>query len=194
MVKAVLITFRPLIVIVIAAGLAVFSGAASAEPFGETACAALADEQTKLIKDGVIADRDRGPEWARANLGAGRIKEILHSIEVDEQLMFRCRIGGLTVAAKRAGEQADKIELNPNATAVKPEAGAADEKTNKNGAAAAKEHPKPTKRKARPHKRKPKPKHNDAYSPPKAATSIFPMPMKAPSASAEDTAPDSLAP
>lgn len=170
------------------AGLALIAlpGAAAAEPFDKTTCAALVEEQSKLEKDGVIADRERGPEWAKANLSAERVRVILHSIEVDEQLMFRCRIGGLTVAAKRAGEQADKIELNPNDPDAKQTKNAPGEKkaparksrhknkTAPKSEAAADTAPEKPRKPVR-HRKRAKPKHNDAYSP-TASTSAAPAP------------------
>lgn len=196
MVKATLQNWRHVAFAGIA--LAALSSAAIAEPLSQTVCKALIEEQAQLTKRGVIADRERGPEWAKANVGAERVKEILHSIDVEEQLLFRCRIGGLTVAAKRAGEQADKIELNPNnpdaakpgakgtppaAGQKAPPAGHKVHRKKTNDAAAAadagEDQPKPVRRKKT---RKHKPKVNDAYSPPSATTSVMPNPFGSPSA------------
>ncbi|MCL4767710.1 MAG: hypothetical protein KJZ80_15900 [Hyphomicrobiaceae bacterium] len=65
-------------------------GSAGATPLDEPACAALEDEQSKLVLAGVKSSMERGPEWARANLPAARLKEIERLIQVEEQIAFRC--------------------------------------------------------------------------------------------------------
>ncbi len=53
-------------------------------------CRSLEAEKAQLAAGGVPADMSNGPEWAKANLPADRIQQILRYIFVDEQVRFRC--------------------------------------------------------------------------------------------------------
>lgn len=70
-----------------------------------------------LVAKGVPATMAKGPEWARTNLGAEQLKEILTFIQLEEDMKFRCddifakaeaeaarkTREALRLAAKRAG-------------------------------------------------------------------------------------------
>ena len=77
-------------------------------------CTQLRGEQANFVQTGILADLQRGPEWAKTNLGAPRLRDIEHFIALDEQLKFGCREATLTPEAMRAGEEALKIEANPD--------------------------------------------------------------------------------
>jgi hypothetical protein len=83
-------------------------------------CAQLRLEQTKLIKSGILNEMGKGPEWAKANLPAGRLSEIKHYIELDEQVRFGCRDAKLSADAKKASEAAARIEINSDADPTAP--------------------------------------------------------------------------
>ena len=88
-------------------------------------CAQLRSEQATFIQSGILADIQRGPEWAKANLAAERIREIELFITLDEQIKFGCREVTLTGDALRAGEAARRLEINPNADPTAPPPAAA---------------------------------------------------------------------
>lgn len=65
-------------------------GGVGAEKLDPAACDALRGEQAGLVAAGVRRDMERGPEWARANLGRDRLQQIAKLMSVEEQLIFRC--------------------------------------------------------------------------------------------------------
>jgi len=71
--------------------LAVALAQARASPLDADSCAKLQIEQTQLEFAGVEVDMAKGPEWAKTNLASGRLDQIRRFIEVEEQLLFRCR-------------------------------------------------------------------------------------------------------
>jgi hypothetical protein len=143
-------------------------------------CAQLKSEQATFIQSGILADVQRGPGWAKSNLAAERIREIELFITLDEQIKFGCREVTLTGDAIRAGEAAQRLELNPNAdpTAPPPAAkdgddGEAPDGTESGDAAdaapaAASPAAKPVLRPKSERRSQPaaKPKADDAYTPP----------------------------
>ena len=92
-------------------------GAASAERLNKESCKSLSVELDSLITAGVKGDMDRGPEWAKANLGPERLGEIKHLMELNEQLEFRCGSGSGT-----SSRLAKKPEVDDDATGKRPTA------------------------------------------------------------------------
>lgn len=74
-------------------------------------CHAFETERTTLVASGVDADMAKGPEWARANLPANRMQQIMRYIHVDEQLKFRCPEVFATAAVKAEEERARQEAL-----------------------------------------------------------------------------------
>lgn len=72
-------------------------------------CRANETERAELHKTGIVAEMDKGPEWAKANLPAERLQQILRYIHLDEQVMFRCG-DVFAEATVRQAEEAAKIE------------------------------------------------------------------------------------
>lgn len=68
------------------------SGGSRAERLDASACDGLRGEQARLVSAGARRDMERGPEWARANLGRDRLDQIAKLMSVDEQLIFRCTV------------------------------------------------------------------------------------------------------
>ena len=73
-------------------------------------CEAFAREHRGFVATGIRADMERGPEWAKANLPANRVQQILRFLFIEEQLRFRCeRIfaeAELIAMERRADEEA----------------------------------------------------------------------------------------
>ncbi len=65
-------------------------GRVGAVPLDDAACEQLKLEQAALLLSGTRENMAQGPDWAKANLPASKLKEIERLIEVDEQLLFRC--------------------------------------------------------------------------------------------------------
>jgi hypothetical protein len=72
------------------AALLIWPVGVTAAPLDQAACDGLKSERSALVAAGLEVDRNRGPEWAKANLAPDRLKLIERMIDVDEQLSFRC--------------------------------------------------------------------------------------------------------
>lgn len=60
------------------------------KPLTHSDCKALQADKADAVQQGLARDIARGPEWAKTNLGADRLREILRLIEIEELLTFRC--------------------------------------------------------------------------------------------------------
>lgn len=85
-------------------------------------CTSLRLEQIRFRASGVLDDMSKGPQWAKANLPAARLREIEQYIQLDEQVKFGCRDAKLSVEAERASEAAARIEINSDADPTAPAA------------------------------------------------------------------------
>lgn len=83
-------------------------------------CAQLRAEEKKFRQTGILNDMGKGPEWAKANLSAERLREVQHYIELDEQVQFGCRDARLSVDALKASAAAERIEINSDADPTIP--------------------------------------------------------------------------
>jgi outer membrane biosynthesis protein TonB len=64
---------------------------ARAAPLDAETCTKLMIEQGALEKAGVEQDMAKGVEWAKANLGLEKLGQVRRFIELEEQIVFRCR-------------------------------------------------------------------------------------------------------
>jgi hypothetical protein len=178
-------------------------GPAAAAALDQDACAQLKTELLQLELAGTRASMAKGPDWAKANLGADKLQQIKRLMEVDEQILFRCQGKPLVVlpegvdgeaaavpadrgkdaAAKPAGESkgAAKDALAPagkakaGAPAAAKAAGAGAKAPAGTAAGTAKATPEPVATATPPKpKPKPKPKADDAYRPAPAAPAATP--------------------
>jgi hypothetical protein len=62
-----------------------------AAPLDAESCGKLKVEQGQLEDAGVEQDMAKGAEWAKANLGLEKLQRVQRFIEIEEQLLFRCR-------------------------------------------------------------------------------------------------------
>lgn len=83
-------------------------------------CTQLRLEQTKSLKSGIVNDISKGPEWAKTNLSADRVREIARYIKLDEEVRFGCRDAKLSADAEKASKAAARIELNSDADPIAP--------------------------------------------------------------------------
>ncbi len=86
-------------------------GAAVAAPLDAAACDAASAEQSQLSD--IPAVLERGPVWAKSNVGPATLKRVARWIELQEQLSFRCGRGRVTAEAQRAAAAAELIENPP---------------------------------------------------------------------------------
>lgn len=104
----------PGLIIGLSGGAANAAGATPAR-FGGATCIGLRAEQQKFIETGILADFQRGPEWAKANASPERLREIEAYIRLDEDVKFGCRDAVLSPDAELARDAAKRLELDPNA-------------------------------------------------------------------------------
>lgn len=83
-------------------------------------CVQLRAEEAKFRQSGILNDMSKGPQWAKANLSADRLREVQHYIELDEQVQFGCRDAKLSIDAAKASEAAARIEINSDADPTVP--------------------------------------------------------------------------
>jgi hypothetical protein len=77
------------VVLFVAAAVVGFAQARAA-PLDADTCAKLKGEHSQLER-AVEKDIEKGPEWAKANLAHDKLDRIQRFIELEEQLLFRCR-------------------------------------------------------------------------------------------------------
>jgi hypothetical protein len=107
--------YLPLIALV---ALAVALTQARAAPLDADTCAKLQTEQAQLESAGVEKDMTKGPVWAKANLGLERMQRVQRFIEIEEQLLFRCRSKAIVHLAPETeaatGNRADQDKDDEN--------------------------------------------------------------------------------
>jgi hypothetical protein len=132
---------------------------ARAAPLDADTCGKLLEEHGQLEQAGVEADMAKGPEWAKANLIPEKVERIRRFIEVEGQLLFRCRQKSLVNLPQETengpagdGKDRDKKAESPR---VPPDAG---RKTKAPTAASKKKSTQPAKKTAVQPAAKPAPK------------------------------------
>jgi hypothetical protein len=109
----------PLLIIVLVAALA----QARAAPLDADTCAKLQVEQEELENAGVEKDMAKGPAWAKDNLPYDKLVRVKRFIEIEEQLLFRCRNKAIvhlppeTEAATAGDRGEDKDDDDDNGSA-----------------------------------------------------------------------------
>jgi hypothetical protein len=167
-----------------------------AEPLDAATCGLLKGEQTALEQAGVRNSMAKGPEWARANLGADKLQDIRRLMHLDEQLLFRCAGHNLVdlpdeadadpAAGAADGKEADKDGKSSKDDAAKRAPPLKPSKAQSEAAAKPKAAPPskqgqvkagPAETQAAKPKPKPKPKEkvDDAYKPPPVDPKVDPF-------------------
>jgi len=122
---------------------------ARASPLDADTCTKLKSEHSQLELAGIEADLAKGPEWAKVNLASEKIEQIRRFIELEEQLLFRCRgksLVNLPSESDPAGDGKDDDKAAAAPKAASPPPGAA--KKAKAPAAATKKKTEPAKKAA----------------------------------------------
>jgi hypothetical protein len=101
--------------------LASSSGAAAAT-LDQDACAQLKTELLQLELAGARTSMAKGPDWAKANLGADKLQQIKRLLEVEEQILFRCQGKPLVVLPEGVDGEAAAApaERSKDGSAAKP--------------------------------------------------------------------------
>jgi hypothetical protein len=128
------------------AALAVALAQARASPLDAETCAKLTSEHAQLEAAGVESNMEKGPDWAKTSLSREQIQQIRRYIELEEQLLFRCRDKSLVKLAPEP-DPGSNSEANENDKAT-PKAVPPPAKNSKAPAAATKKKTDPAKKAA----------------------------------------------
>lgn len=86
---------------------AAFAGSialAVAEPLDKESCANLQIERKKLLTREMQAALEHGPDWVKDHLNDDSIGKVRRFLSVEEQIVFRCRGGGVAKVPAKAPE------------------------------------------------------------------------------------------
>ena len=101
--------------LLVSCSVTVLAWRAAAEPLDKASCASLASDRKKLFTRSMQAALDRGPDWVKEHLNDQEIEQVRKFLDVEAQIEFRCRGGGVDNEGRRG-------RLRPQPT---PERGAA---------------------------------------------------------------------
>jgi len=95
---------------------------AIAATLDQEACVRLKTELLQLELAGTRTSMAKGPDWAKANLGADKLQQIKRLLEVEEQILFRCQGKPLVVLPEGVDAEAAPApaERGKDGAAAKP--------------------------------------------------------------------------
>ena len=99
---------RPQALAVLLSVAAPFAGTvaiAIAEPLDKESCANLQVERKKLLTREMQAALEHGPDWVKDHLDDESIGKVRRFLSVEEQIVFRCRGGGVAKVPAKATEK-----------------------------------------------------------------------------------------
>jgi len=73
-------------------------GCGSAEPLDKESCSSLQAKRGQLLTKEMQAALDRGPDWVKTHLNETEIDRVRQFLNIEEQIEFRCRGGGIAKA------------------------------------------------------------------------------------------------
>ena len=74
---------------------------AVAEPLDRESCATLQNERKQLFNADMQAALDQGPDWVKKHLTDEAIERVRRFLDVEQQIQFRCRGGGVDKAVAK---------------------------------------------------------------------------------------------
>jgi hypothetical protein len=117
------VLLRRQIMAVLISAVANFAGTvavAIAEPLDKESCANLQIERKKLLTREMQAALEHGPDWVKNHLDDESIGKVRRFLSVEEQIVFRCRGGGVAKVPAKAPETQPK-ETEDTATVPLPD-------------------------------------------------------------------------
>lgn len=91
------------------------SARATPAKLDDQTCKDMRGEKQKFLDSGVLANVERGPAWAKANMSPDQLRQVELFLMLDEQLKFACRDAVISLDAAKAGDTAKLLEANPDA-------------------------------------------------------------------------------
>ena len=108
---------RIIAVIFLTSSSAVLVGfSAAAAPLDKESCLNLQNERKALLTREMQAALDHGPDWVKTHLNDEELERVRKFLLIEEQIVFRCRGGGVAKPTEQAA-QTDTVPLpdpNPN--------------------------------------------------------------------------------
>jgi hypothetical protein len=103
------------VALLVSSPIAVLGMRAVAEPLDKSSCASLANDRKKLFTPNMQAALDRGPDWVKDHLNDQELEQVRQFLDVEAQIAFRCRGGGVdkktTAAPAAAATPADTDDM-----------------------------------------------------------------------------------
>jgi hypothetical protein len=96
---------QDLAVFVVAASFCGCATLAPAEPLDKESCAKLQIERKKLLTPEMQRALEHGPDWVKDHLNDESINKVRRFLSVEEQIVFRCRGGGVAKIPAKAPEK-----------------------------------------------------------------------------------------
>jgi len=91
---------------------------AAAAPLDKESCLNLQNERKALLTREMQAALDHGPDWVKNHLNDAELERVRKFLLIEEQIVFRCRGGGVAKPAQQAAQTGtDTVPLpdrNPN--------------------------------------------------------------------------------
>jgi hypothetical protein len=95
---------QDLAVFMVAASFCGCATLAAAEPLDKESCAKLQIERKKLLTPEMKRALEHGPDWVKDHLNDESINKVRRFLSVEEQIVFRCRGGGVAKVPAKATE------------------------------------------------------------------------------------------
>jgi hypothetical protein len=117
------VLLRPYALAVLIFAAAPFAGGiavALAEPLDKESCANLQIERKKLLTREMQAALEHGPDWVKDHLDDESIGKVRRFLSVEEQIVFRCRGGGVAKFPAKAPETPSEGAGDARNTAIMP--------------------------------------------------------------------------
>jgi len=99
------------VALLVSSPIAVLGMRAVAEPLDRASCASLANERKKLFTPSMQAALDRGPDWVKDHLNDEELNQVRQFLDVEAQIAFRCRGGGVDKKVTAAPPAPQTVEM-----------------------------------------------------------------------------------
>jgi hypothetical protein len=109
--------------LLVSCSVTVLAWRAAAEPLDKASCASLASDRKKLFTPSMQAALDRGPDWVKEHLNDQELEQVRKFLDVEAQIAFRCRGGGVdkkAVAAPAAPADTEAVPLPDRKPVLEP--------------------------------------------------------------------------
>lgn len=86
---------------------------AAAAPLDKESCSNLQNERKALLTREMQSALDHGPDWVKNHLNDAELERVRKFLLIEEQIVFRCRGGGVAKPTEQAAQQAAQTDTVP---------------------------------------------------------------------------------